>query len=89
MDERTCPICRALHNYTWTFVVGEDKIGNELIHPQFGVVWSVSQGSRAHGHQNYNCRCHIEPEVDLSDLKEKVQSLLQNIEETVPREQLR
>lgn len=76
MDERTCPVCRILHGYTWTFVTGKDILGDSLVHPQWGIVWNVAQGSQAHGHEQYNCRCHIESHLDVSDLRAKIQQML-------------
>jgi len=75
MDGRTCPICKAMNNYTWVFEANKDNLGDELVHPQFGVVWSLAQGSRAHGHERYNCRCHITHSFSLSDVKAKVQRI--------------
>ena len=83
VDERTCPVCLALNNYTWVF---ETTVGTTvstvqggfrtfLVHPSFGVVWDMQQGSKAHGHERYNCRCHITSEVDVSDLKQRIQAL--------------
>jgi len=82
LDERTCPICRALHGYTWRFQTGKDVLGDSLVHPQFGVVWTVAQGSKAHGHTNINCRCHLDFTLDLSDLAAKIQELHDQIQET-------
>jgi len=81
LDERTCPICRALHGYTWRFQTGKDVLGDSLVHPQFGVVWTVAQGSKAHGHERYNCRCHIEPQIHAEDVQKKIQLLMSAIEE--------
>ena len=81
MDEKVCPICRALNGYTWTFITGKDSMGNSLVHPQFGIVWDVHRGSQAHGHLQYNCRCHIEPQIDIDDLRAKIQQLLDACQE--------
>jgi len=88
LDERTCPICRALHGYTWRFQTGKDVLGDSLVHPQFGVVWTVAQGSKAHGHERYNCRCHIEPHINAKDLQEKIRLLMTGIEEGAQFEEL-
>jgi hypothetical protein len=53
-------------------VIGTDEFPSYLQHPQHGLVWYVWGGSRAHGHQRFNCRCHITAEFDLSDLLYKV-----------------
>ncbi len=80
MDERTCPICRALHGYKWTFTTPE-PLPTELLHPTFGVVWNLSSGSRAHGHNSYNCRCSLEMgEPDLSDVNEWIEKKLFELE---------
>ena len=75
-DSHTCPICRDLDGYQWTFITGKDALGDSLVHPSFGVVWNVMQGSQAHGHTSINCRCHIEPKIDVSDLYAAVQRLV-------------
>ena len=54
-------------------------MGDELIHSQFGVVWNKSIGSQAHGHERFNCRCHIIPQIHAEDLQEKIQLLMKNI----------
>ena len=83
MDQRTCPVCRALNGYTWVFDAGKDELGGELVHPQFGVVWSLAQGSRAHGHERYNCRCHITHEFNLSDVTAKVEKLAETVKASI------
>jgi hypothetical protein len=74
-DDRVCPICQAIDGYVWTIESGKDVFYNTLTHPTYGDVWNVQEGSRAHGHQNDNCRCRITPEFDLSDLVDKTQKL--------------
>jgi hypothetical protein len=71
MDNNTCPICVVLNGYTWVFEAGADVLTDGLWHPQFGMVWSLALGSAAHGHQRYNCRCHITPEIDVEDVLAK------------------
>jgi len=71
-DAGACPICKALNGYTWVFEAGKDELGGELVHPQFGVVWNLALGSRAHGHERFNCRCHITHKFDLSDVRAKI-----------------
>jgi hypothetical protein len=73
LDNRTCPICAGLDGYTWTFTVGQDEFPSYLQHPTYGLVWYVWGGSHAHGHQRYNCRCHITTRFDFSDLVAKIQ----------------
>jgi len=73
MDDRVCPICKALNNYVWKFVAGKDNFPNVLqVNGQN--VWDVHQGSRAHGHEGFNCRCHISSEIFLSDLRERFEA---------------
>jgi hypothetical protein len=89
VDDRTCPICLALNGYTWGFEVGGDygtsvatvqgSIRSFLVHPEFGVVWELSIGSKAHGHQRYNCRCHVTSEVDISDLRKRVTAIYEQV----------
>jgi hypothetical protein len=75
-DERVCPICTALEGYTWTFQVGLGQLPSELVHPEFGVVWSVGLGSEAHGIHKGSCRCNVNYEFDFSDLVARTQHLL-------------
>jgi len=81
LDTKTCPICKALHGYTWRFETGKDVMSDELTHSQFGVVWNKSIGSQAHGHKRFKCRCHILPQIHAEDLQEKIQLLMAAIEE--------
>jgi hypothetical protein len=69
VDDRTCPICRALNGFTWVFQAGKDVMTDALFHPVYGVVWSMSQGSNAHDHtfggaygsgNENNCRCFLD-----------------------------
>ena len=76
LDQRTCPICKAIHGYTWTFNV-KDGVPDFLTHPTFGIVWMVGIGSNAHGHEVYNCRCGLIPDVQVGDLKAKIAQLQQ------------
>jgi uncharacterized protein with gpF-like domain len=80
MDERTCPICQALHGYTWTFTMPE-PMPDQLTHPQYGVVWNTTVGSQAHGHQRFNCRCSIKPEINVKDIKQKLETLKNELEQ--------
>jgi hypothetical protein len=71
-----CPICKDLNGYTWVFQVGKDVMTDALFHPQYGIVWSLEQGSNAHAHgylsgQTNNCRCHIEPHIECEDVLAK------------------
>lgn len=82
-DARTCPICKALDGYTWIFEAGKEELGDTLFHPQFGVVWNLMLGSRAHGHERFNCRCHTTHEFDLSDTRAKVQQLAETVKTSI------
>jgi hypothetical protein len=47
-----------------------------LMHPVYGIVWSLSQGSNAHARgygsgQRNNCRCQISYELMLEDVLAK------------------
>jgi hypothetical protein len=79
-DDRVCPICEAIDNYTWTFT---GSVPDSLIHPEHGEVWNIHLGSLAHEHKNHrlmsNCRCHITPSFDLKDVLEAVKKLRDNI----------
>lgn len=82
MDDGACPICKAINGYTWTFETGKDVFPNELVHPQYGEVWNISEGSKAHEHHGTglggfpaSCRCHVTPEFNLSDLLVKIKRL--------------
>jgi hypothetical protein len=82
MDDRTCPICVALNGYTWTFEAGKDTMTAGLFHSSYGIVWDTHQGSKAHGHGG-NCRCRIEPQVDLGDILETLRSIRRRLESAV------
>ena len=73
-DDRVCPICKALNNHEWTFVVGTDQFPNVLT-ANGQNVWDVHQGSRAHGHQGFNCRCHITSKISYGNMLEKIENL--------------
>jgi hypothetical protein len=75
LDERTCPICQSLHGFHWVFDVGETPLPQHLTHPSYGTVWSTYAGSRAHGHEVFNCRCTITPDVDMSDIQARIDNL--------------
>ena len=79
LDQKTCPICKAIHGYTWSFNV-KQGVPDFLTHPTFGIVWMTGIGSNAHGHERFNCRCSIIPEVHVEDLKKKIQQLMQAAE---------
>ncbi len=72
-DLRVCPICRALEEsgYTWVLQGGE----TELYHPTFGLVWTLDSGSDAHGNHAGSCRCNLTFDFDYSDLVPVVQRL--------------
>lgn len=94
-DDKVCPICRALNNYTWTFT---GKVPSSLNHHTYGEVWNIHLGSLAHEHRfatprkkggvshtgKYglmsNCRCHITPQFDLHDVLETVTKLRNDIQ---------
>jgi hypothetical protein len=73
MDDRTCPICKALNGYQWTINTNEPFPLN-LSHPQLGVVWAP-EGSTTHKHRQ-NCRCTLHTVVEVADLKGKIQGIL-------------
>jgi hypothetical protein len=78
-DDKVCPICNAIDGYTWIIESGKNVFYNSLTHPAYGIVWDVNQGSQAHGHHGNNCRCHITPEFDLSDLVRKTEKLYEAV----------
>ena len=75
LDQRTCPVCKAMHGFKWTFPV-KQGVPDFLTHPTFGIVWMTGIGSNAHGHLVYNCRCSIIPDVNVNDLKKKIELLM-------------
>jgi len=78
-DDRVCPICKDLEGYTWIFVVGKDNLrGGFLEHPVHGIVWTVAEGSAAHGHKG-DCRCHITYIVDIQDIVTRVNAVRDDI----------
>ena len=40
-------------------------------------------GSNAHGHERFNCRCSIIPEVHVEDLRQKIEQLMQAAEQNL------
>jgi hypothetical protein len=40
-------------------------------------------GSKAHGHQRFNCRCQLIPHVDVSDLVAKAEQITVLMQESV------
>jgi hypothetical protein len=54
-------------------------VPDSLVHPVYGEVWNVTQGSLAHEKQGNKilsqCRCHLESHFDLKDMLEKVKKL--------------
>jgi hypothetical protein len=83
LDERTCPICQSLHNHTWVFPVGPTPLPDNLVHPSYGTVWNTMIGSQAHGHERFNCRCLLVPDVDMSDLVAQAEQLMVTLRESV------
>ncbi len=79
IDNKTCKVCRALNGYTWIFEAGKDEMLDYLLHPTYGRVWSLSEGSHAHGHTNYNCRCFITSEIKAEDILAKCVFLKETI----------
>ena len=81
MDEKTCPICRALNNHRFTFDTTKGPhLTDALFHPVYGIVWSMAQGSNAHdmtfgGHygsgNTNNCRCTVTPNINAEDFLAK------------------
>ena len=75
-DDHVCQVCKVIEGYTWVFEVGQNELQGELTHPSAGVVWTVDQGSAAHGHRG-NCRCHLTYEIDVADIVKKVEEIHQ------------
>ena len=71
-----------MHGYTWNFNV-KRGVPDFLTHPTFGIVWMTGLGSNAHGHERFNCRCGIIPEVHVKDLKQKIKQLMQAAEQNL------
>jgi len=82
-DDKLCPVCRSLEGYTWSFEVSKGELTDSLIHPQYGVVWNLQEGSQAHGHRG-NCRCHLTYEINITDLLARVLELRKTLLEMVP-----
>ena len=73
-DAGACPICKEIDGWYWEFPAGNGPI-QELVHPEYGVVWTRSLGSNAHAKHKATCRCHLELEVDYGDILSKVEKL--------------
>jgi len=84
VDERTCPVCRPLDGYQWTFNTDTDPFPTELFHPDQGVVWDTSiDEPRTHGVESrrgpWNCRCQVSWRFDLSDLNTKLREIKREV----------
>jgi hypothetical protein len=87
-DDRTCPICKAVDGYTWTF---EGEVPDDLVHPAYGEIWNITIGSLAHEHKQFgkkygllsNCRCHVETKVECQDLIHKLQEKIEELNNEV------
>ena len=79
IDARTCPICKDLNGYTWIFEAGTGEFDSYLTHPKHGMVWYIFQGSKAHGHERFNCRCSMSVDYDLEDILAKCVFLRETI----------
>jgi hypothetical protein len=74
-----CPVCRALHGYTWVFKIKKDtRIPDVLTHPVYGAVWSLKGSLIKEEYEK--CRCELNRELDLSDILNKTQILRDNLE---------
>jgi hypothetical protein len=90
-DDRTCPICRAIDGYTWTFT---DTVPDSLVHPVYGEIWNVTLGSLAHEAKQFgkkygllsNCRCRTESKAEFQDLiyliQQKIDELKNEVKES-------
>jgi hypothetical protein len=91
-DNNACKICKELNGYTWVFDTSKgDVMTDALWHPQFGIVWSLSEGSNAHargylGGRTNNCRCHIESEINAEDILAKCTYLVEMIKDAAGTE---
>ncbi len=81
-DDRVCPICKALNNYTWIFEAGTFK--GSLEHPMFGVVSTAEHGSTVQ-HSYGECRCRVSWEIDwtstinvLTRIRDNIKASLEN-----------
>ena len=81
-DIVVCPICKALEGYKWTFTTPEPLPTQLTGNGQ--VVWNIGQGSRAHGHEKFNCRCSLKmEEPNLSDVHAWVEKKTRELEAMV------
>lgn len=64
-DERVCPVCAPLNEREWT---QQDLFQPMLFDEVSGMpIWNLdADHSLAHGDEPYNCRCHLEVEVNVS-----------------------
>jgi hypothetical protein len=87
---KICPICLDLDNYTWVFDTREGASGlmsNGLMHPTYGLVWTMTGGSSVHELRPElygKCHCSFSIDFDLSDLLASAQDLLRAVEQLVP-----
>ena len=73
MDDKACPICKAINGYTWT-VTGTV---NSLAHPLYGEVWNKASGVNIHEHYGIPgpCRCHVDINIDMNGTLAKIRTL--------------
>jgi len=69
-DDKVCPICQALEGQTF-ILEGQEP---QLIYNGV-VVWTISQGSDAHGNHSNSCRCTLDFDFNFDDLLEPVKRL--------------
>ena len=86
-DQRVCPICKAIDGFQWVFDVrqGASNLTNQgLVHPVYGLVWTPTLGSEAHGKHSNTCRCRLEFDFEFSEMLEAARDFLralQNMEQ--------
>jgi hypothetical protein len=77
-DDRVCPICLPLDEYTWTYDTERDALPTYLHHPQLGIiVWDVQADEpRPHGHHRLNCRCTLEVTFNVEEIYKAIHDKL-------------
>ena len=72
-DPHVCDVCRELGDsgYVWTLESGQEI---ELVY-KGKTVWTIGQGSDAHGAHDGSCRCTLDFDFDFSDLIAPVKRL--------------
>jgi hypothetical protein len=82
LDDLVCPVCKPLHNHTWTFNTHEHPFPNTLTSPVTRLpVWdcirdkSLSHLQLINRGEGIKCRCTVKASFNVSNITAKLQQL--------------